>query len=329
MAIRWGVIGTGQHPDLKVVPAMMSAADTDVVAAYSRDIGRARAFCIKHGIQRPYDSVEGLLADPDIDAVFISSPNFLHGKHTVAAAAAGKHVLVEKPMATSIQEANGMVRACKENGVMLGVGFQLRHHPGHIKARELIRDGALGHVSLAQAQWCTGIRGELSPARRTGLREWWEAPEMIGGASMLMRTGVHILDLLQFLLDQPIVEVAAITDGRSAEQSLENRGVVSLRFKNGAVGTVTYGRLIPDTKNDATVYGTDGRISLSDTILERMGGEIQVVSDTVELNESYQESLVALYRLQVEAEMQRLQEDAERLARGEPARVVEERRAAA
>lgn len=144
MSIGWGIIGIGRHPDLKVVPAMKLAAETRLIAAFSRDRGRADAFARKHNFQAAYDSLQDLLRDPRIDAVYISSPNFLHAPYTKMAAEAGKHILVEKPMALNVKDALEMVHVCRHNGVKLGVGFQLRHHPGHRKARELIQEGILG-----------------------------------------------------------------------------------------------------------------------------------------------------------------------------------------
>ena len=109
----------------------MALADyTELIATYSRDRGRAEAFASKHGFQSAYDSVEELLADSRVDAVFIATPNHLHAEHTSMAAQAGKHVLVEKPMSLKVDDGIEMVRTCKTNGVKLGVGFQLRCHPG-------------------------------------------------------------------------------------------------------------------------------------------------------------------------------------------------------
>ncbi len=301
MTVRWGIISAGRHPDLKVVPAMKLAEDTEVVAAYSRDIQRARDFAERHQIPDAHDSLDELLGNPDIDAVFISSPNSLHAEHTAKAAEAGKNVLVEKPMAVSVNEAQSMVSICRERGVRLGVGFHLRHHPGHIKARDYIQRDVLGLISMAQAQWCAGTRGVTSPQQRTGLREWWGDPKMVGGASMLTGTGVHALDLLQFLLGQRIVEVSAITDGQTSEHPLEQKAVVALRFDNGIVGTMSCGRYMPDTRNDATVYGSNGRIHLSDTVWEPLGGQLEVTSESVNMSESYEKDLLTLYRLQVES----------------------------
>ena len=288
MTVGWGIISTGRHPDVKVVPAMKLSEDTDVAAVYSRDMGRAEAFAQKHGIPNTYDSVDNLLRDPKVDAVFISSPNSLHAVHTITAAKAGKHVLVEKPMAVSVQESLDMIRACKENGVELGVGFHLRHHPGHKKAREIIEQGTLGVISMAQGQWCLGQRGVIDPPPRTGLSAWWGDPQMMGGASTLMGTGVHVMDLLHFLMGQRIVEVAAITDGQTEERPLEQAAVIAIRFEEGVVGTIVVGRRMPDTENDAMIYGSNGRIALRGTVWEAITGELDVVSETVNISESYE-----------------------------------------
>src|SRR5436853_7448131 len=100
MAFGWGIVSTGKHPDVKIAPAMHAAAGGDLVAAYSRDQGRADAFAQKHGARAAYSKLSDLLADSRVDGVFICSPNAVHAEHVVQAAAAGKHVLCETPMAT-------------------------------------------------------------------------------------------------------------------------------------------------------------------------------------------------------------------------------------
>ena len=301
MPIGWGIISTGRHPDLKVVPAMKIAENTKVVAVYGRDIGAAEAFAQKHGIPKAYDSLDGLLRDPGVNAVYIASPNFLHVAHTIKAAEFGKHILVEKPMATGVSEAVDMIRACRAKGVRLGVGFQLRHHPGHKKAQSFIQKGILGITSMAQAQWCIGVRGVVDPPPRTGRSEWWGRPEMVGGASSLMGMGVHAIDLLHFLLGQPILEVTAVTDGQTRERPLEMAAVVALRFADGTVGTMCCGRRMPDTENDAMIYGSNGKIALRGTLTEGQGGALEVVSESVNMSEKYTSDLLNLYKLQTEA----------------------------
>ena len=290
----WGIIGAGRHSDRKIVPAMKLAKGTQVVAAYSRDMGRAEAFAEKQNIDAAYDSLDDLLSDSRVDAVFIATPNHLHAPQTRKSAEAGKHVLVEKPMTVHVNEALEMMKICRKQGVRLGVGFQLRHHPGHLKARQLVNDGILGKISLAQAQFFhLDARGIVERPPRPPLSNWWETPEMLGGPYPLMGMGVHAIDLLQFLLGQPITEVAAI-DGSHAY-------TVAVRFGGGPIGSVCYGSFVPDTRNDAIIYGSDGRISAMGTLWEALDGTLEVVSESVNITVPYDRNVLTLYKLQTEA----------------------------
>ena len=126
MALGWGIIGIGSHSNLKIAPAMKVAKDSELVAVYGRDQARTDAFAQTHGAKTAYTSLNDLLKDSRIDAVFVASPNSLHATQTIHAANAGKHVLSEKPMATTIDDAVAMVRGCREHGVKLGIGFEHR-----------------------------------------------------------------------------------------------------------------------------------------------------------------------------------------------------------
>lgn len=278
MSLGWGIIGIGSHADLKLAPAIERADDARLVAVYSRDQGRADAFAESHGAQEAYSDLDALLGDPRIDAVFVASPNHLHAPQTIRAAAAGKHVLVEKPMANSVTDAAAMVAACRDHGVSLGLGFELRFHPAHLWARRLIDEGAIGRIRLAHAQWGRGNRGEPEHLPRTGLREWWETPELIGDASVLVGLGVHVFDLFRFLLREEVVEVVAMTDGQTERQPLEHIATIALRMSSGAIAQVMCGRMLPDTQNDLALYGSDGRFATKETIWEARLGRAEVVS---------------------------------------------------
>ena len=316
MALGWAIIGAGMHPHLKIAPAMQEAKDTKLVAVYSRDRLRAETFAQNHDAEAAYDSIDALLGDSRVDAVFVASPNYLHAAHTLQAARAGKHLLVEKPMATKLEDALAMVRECRASGVKLGTGFQLRHNPGHVMARELITEGKLGRVSLAQGQWGRGVRGERQHVPRTGLREWWDQPALIGDASVMMGLGVHVVDLLRFLLGQEVTQVIAMTDGQTAQQPLENLATMSLRFNGGVLATVCCGRMLPDTQNDFTVYGTDGRITGQATLWEASQGRVEVVSETVNRTEVYPYHLLANFILELEDFRRAVEEDREPAATG-------------
>ncbi len=322
MTLRWGIVSTGRHPDLKIVPALKLAGETKVEAVCSREVKEAEAFAARHGIPRAYGSFDELLQDPGVDAVHIASPNFLHARQTIRAAEAGKHVLVEKPMAVGVEEAVDMVRTCRARGVKLGVGLHLRHHPGHRKARRLIEEKVLGVITMAQAQWCLGTRGVVEPPARTGRSEWWARPDLVGGAYIVMGTGTHAIDLLHLLTGQPIVEVAAVTDGQTAERPLEQAAAISVRFAGGGIGAICCGRRMPDSENDAMIYGTNGKVALRGTLAESRDGQLEVESESIHLSESYEQDRLALYRLQAEAFQRSVEKGEEFHASGEDGLLV-------
>lgn len=312
----WAIITAGTHADLKVAPALKATPDAALVAVYSRDQGRAEAFAEKHGAHAAYSDLDALLRDPRVEAVFIASPNALHAAQTLAAARAGKHVLVEKPMATTLADAVAMVRACRDAGVKLGVGYHLRQHPGHRETRRLIAQGVLGPVALAQGQWGFGVRGQDRPPPRSGLRQWWDDPELMGGASTMMGTGVHVIDLLRFVLGQEVVEVAALTDGQTAEHPLEQLVTMVLRFDHGTLATMCCGRRLPDSRNDLTVYGSLGRITVRAALWEARQGALEVTSETVQKSAVYPLQPLANFIDEITDFQRALREDREPAATG-------------
>ena len=293
MALGWGIVGIGSHPDLKVAPAMQVANGSELVAVCGRDQGRSDAFAEAHGAKAAYTDLNDLLRDSRVDAVFVASPNSLHAPQSIQSANAGKHVLSEKPMAITVEDAVAMVRACRRKGVKLGIGFELRFHPAHLFARELVFQGAIGRIRLAQGQWARGERGATEHLPRTGLREWWEQPELVGDASVMMGMGVHVFDLMRFMLAEDAVEVVAMTDGQTARQPLEHIASISLRMSGGTIASVLCGRLLPDTQNDFAIYGSDGRITGNETIWEGRFGKAEVVSAAVNRTETFQYDYLA------------------------------------
>jgi predicted dehydrogenase len=147
--VRWGILSTAKIGRTKVVPAMMQSPLCDIVAVASRDELAAQAMAAELGIPRAYGSYEELLAAPDIEAVYNPLPNHLHVSMTLAAAAAGKHVLCEKPIALDADEALRLKEA--SGRVLVAEAFMIRHHPQWVRAQELIREGAIGELRVVNA----------------------------------------------------------------------------------------------------------------------------------------------------------------------------------
>ncbi len=149
--VRWGVLGCAAIAVHKVIPALQRSARGAVVAIGSRSGARAEEAAQTLGIPRHYGSYDDLLADPDVEAVYIPLPNHLHAEWTQRCAAAGKHVLCEKPLAMNAAEAAHMIDVCRDAGVVLMEAFMYRVHPLWLRAHELVAGGAIGELETIQA----------------------------------------------------------------------------------------------------------------------------------------------------------------------------------
>lgn len=254
--IRWGVIGAGGFADKRPIPALKKADNCHLHAVMVRDLEKARLLAQKHGVQKYYNSVDDLLADRDIDAVYISTPVYLHREHTFRAARAGKHILCEKPMALNVKEAEEMAKVCSENNCLFMPGFMLRFHASHLKIKELIQKGILGQVVSARAQlylWYPDMPGAW--------RQSWKT----GGGGCLMDVGSHCLDLLCFFLGE-VDSVAAIKDTITFNYEVEDTIHILLKFRNRSQAVVDTGFSVPYRENFLEIYGTKGTILARKTI---------------------------------------------------------------
>lgn len=151
MQVRWGVLGCASIAIEKVIPSFAHVADAEVVAIASRSQAKAAETATALGIPRAHGSYEALLADPDVDAVYIPLPNHLHAEWTIRAARAGKHVLCEKPLAPDRATAETMVAAAAEAGVLLMEAFMYRLHPTWVTAKRMVDDGEIGELRAIQS----------------------------------------------------------------------------------------------------------------------------------------------------------------------------------
>lgn len=256
MALGWAMVGTGAHLRDRMAPAARRARDTRLVAVCSRQLARAQEYAREFGFETAYDDLSAALDDDRVDVVYLATPNHLHATQVIEAARAGKHVLVEKPMALTANDAEAMVEACREADVRLGVGFHMRHHPAHVEARRLVREGYLGDLIMLDVQWV-----RMNEAREG----WWQDPKQVG-AYVTMARGVHLMDLLGFLTGEQPVEAVALTDGQRADRPLEETIIATLRFPGDRFGRLTASRLFPDAENLLSMYGTGGRLQTVGTV---------------------------------------------------------------
>src|SRR5207248_3118811 len=227
VTVGWGIVSTAGVADETVAPALAALDGAQLVGVSSRDPARAQAFADQHGARLATSSLDELLADPEIEIVYIATPNAMHAQEVQAAAAAGKHMLCEKPLATSVEDAAAAVEARREAGVKLGVNFQSRHFRPTEEMLTAVRGGAIGDVLVVDC--------EISPGRAP--LGGWRTDPALAGLGTINNIGVHAYDLVRYLLGSEVVEVSALLDvGRRDE--LETIALALLRFENGALAHV-------------------------------------------------------------------------------------------
>lgn len=270
MLIRWGVIGAGGIADRRTIPeGIVPAAGSQLVAVQDVVEDRVRAVAAKYNVPHCFTSEADLLARDDVDAVYIATPTHLHAAQVKAAAAAGKHVLCEKPLGMTQQEVEEEIQVCADAGVKLGVNFMMRFHACHVKLREMIQAGDLGRLVFGRAEltcWYPPIPGAFrqDPA--------------LGGGGSLIDMGNHCIDLLEFFFGRA-VEVSCFTGNLVQDYRSEDTAVAMLRFASGAVGVVDNLFNVPDAaaRNALEVYGSQGSVVAFGTIGQDSGGSLSAV----------------------------------------------------
>ena len=196
---RWGIIGCGKVTEVKSGPALQRADGSKLVAVMRRNGKLAADYAQRHGVPRWYDDANALINDPEVDAVYIATPPSSHKDYTLAVAAAGKPVYVEKPMALNHAECKAMIAACEEHNVPLFVAYYRRGLPRFAKVRALLEDGAIGEVRFAQVAYCR-------PPSEDDLKgaENWRVNPRIAGDGYFYDLASHCIDLLQYLLGDAV-----------------------------------------------------------------------------------------------------------------------------
>jgi len=246
--VRWGILSTADIGLKKVIPGLRRSPRSEVLGIASRGPERAADAATALAIPRSYGSYEALLDDPDVDAVYIPLPNHLHAEWTVAAARAGKHVLCEKPLALTASQAQDMVDACRESGVLLMEAFMYRQHPSWIAARELLASGRIGRLQAVDS-WFSYYNDDASNIRNMA--------DIGGGA--LYDIGCYSINLSRMLFGaEPTRVQAQIT--RDPVLGVDTVTSAILAFETGVATFTCSTRAEPDQRVD--IYGTDGRIRI-------------------------------------------------------------------
>lgn len=225
--IRYGILGFGHHARKRLMPAFAGA---QVTGMWRRDPAKAQADAREFHIPHVFDSAEELCASPEIDAVFVVSPDALHLPHVLLATQHGKPVLCEKPLALNAAEVEQMLFATRTAGVVFGVAQNMRYNASIQLIHQWIEEGRIGQPLLAHSQFC--YNAEKSP------RAWIYDPALATGGP-IGDVAIHCLDGLRYVLATDITEVSTLAHKDAKSGEVESHAVVNMAFGNGAMGAVT------------------------------------------------------------------------------------------
>jgi len=255
--VKWGVIGSGGIARRRTIPeGLVAASNAELTALYDVDAGVNEQVARQYGALAA-SSVEELLA-AEVEAVYVATPVYLHYQQVLTCAAAGKHVLCEKPLGLTVAEAETVVAVTKEAGLLLGTAFMMRFLAQHQAALKLVEAGRLGKPVYGRAQlscWYPPMPGA------------WRQDIALGGGGSLIDMGGHCIDLLEMFFG-PVAKVSCFVNNTVQAYEPEDSAVALLRFACGALGTVDACFCVPDeaSKNRLELHGSMGSILAEGTI---------------------------------------------------------------
>jgi xylose dehydrogenase (NAD/NADP) len=247
-AVRWGFLSTANIND-KLLPGAEASPDLDVVAVASRDVGRAEAYARERGIERAYGSYEELLADPEVEAVYISLPNSMHVDWSVRALEVGKHVLCEKPLSRHPQDVGRAFDVAEKAGRILMEAFMYRHNPQTRRLVELVADGAIGRLRLVRAAFSFPL-DDASDVRLDA--------ELEGGG--LMDVGCYCVSGARLLAGEP---ESVYGEQVAAASGVDALFTGTLRFPDDVLAEIDCGLVLP-VRDELEAIGEEGSIFLDD-----------------------------------------------------------------
>lgn len=271
MKMKWGIIGCGGIADRRTLPGMMLSETSEPYAVMDASLAVAEKVKEKYGAKYAFDRFEDVLALPEVDAVYIASPVFCHKEQALAAARAGKPVLLEKPIGLDYADTVEIVEAFEAANVPLGVGFMMRYHAYHQAMREAIASGVIGDIVSMRAQftcWYPDIPGA------------WRQDKALSGGGALVDLGVHCIDLIQYISGLSAVECIGYTATQTFSYNVDDSASLVMKMENGSLAYVDCNFNVPDAAAVCPIefYGTRGSMVAKGTLSQVEGGEVQILA---------------------------------------------------
>lgn len=241
----WGIVGFGEQVQKRVLPAFKKSKTIKLVSICFSSEERASQALSELKDVKGYGKLSEFLEDPELEVVYICTPHHLHVPQAFKSIEAGKNVLLEKPLAQSVDGARKLIESAKQHGVKLGVAYPLRHHPGFRKLKEEISSGSIGEILIFNVEL---TRSKIPQ------KPWWKDQFHCGPLS-LMDLGIQAIDLICWLKSVRIKEVFALSNA-SKEDNLATMLTIGLAFEDKAQGAISVSNLISASPNQVFIRGT-------------------------------------------------------------------------
>ncbi len=264
--LNWGIVGFGWVARDYAAAGIQAAGGRIAAVADPDPIARRAAAAMG---ARGYATTAALLADHDVQAIYVATPNHLHRDAVEAAMAAGKPVLCEKPMAATLADAQAMAAVIRRSGVPYGTAFDQRHHPAHAAIQAAVQAGRVGTVTAIRIVYACWLDVAWSGDN-------WRTDAIRAGGGALMDLAPHGLDLVQFLLAEPIADIAALTQRRVQQYSVDDGAVLIGRTASGVLVQLHVAYNCPEAlpRRRLEILGTDGQITAEQTMGQTPGGDV-------------------------------------------------------
>ena len=258
--VKWGIIGVGDVTEVKSGPAFNKVPNSEIEIVMRRNLEKVRDYANRHSIKNYTNNADDIFNNPEVNAVYIATPPSSHAEYAVRAAKSGKHVYVEKPMATTYDECKKMIEACKENEVKLFVAYYRRELDYFKKVKELVDSKIIGDIKLVDIKL-------LMPANKSDYNKAdlpWRVIKDIAGGGYFYDLASHQFDFLDLVLG-PITKASGTSTNQKGLYEVEDIVSASFLFKSNVIGSGTWCFTMPENESiDYTeIIGTEGKISFS------------------------------------------------------------------
>lgn len=256
--INWGIIGCGNVTEVKSGPAFNLCRNSRLVAVMRRDTDKARDYARRHNVPKWYGTVQDLIDDPEVNAVYIATPPDTHAEYAIRVMRAGKPVYVEKPMARNAAECEEMLKVSRETGQLLFVAYYRRALPYFLKVKELVESGAIGKILCFNLVLHNPAKpDEIARSENMG----WRVNPAVSGGGHFHDLASHQIDYLEYLFG-PVAEVSGYGINRMGYYQTDDNVTASFRFVSGVQGTGSWCFTVPEKyhKDSTEIIGSEGII---------------------------------------------------------------------